>query len=177
MLDTEENGVPSTAAPAGRWAVGTYVSAWRQLCDAVWLRELEDPLFRRAVELAIADTSGPWPDTHWLHHEAWRNCIRSWWLPVRARYATPGDIPDDWLRGQREWEAERPASSGSDEARATRSERLAATWVSAEALIGTGAFWPLHLDPPHLVRTQFETLREWVPQAGSERAVAPWWRA
>jgi hypothetical protein len=173
MFDSES----STAVPGGRWAVGSYVSAWRQLCDAVWLKELEDPRFRRAVELATADTPGPWPDTHWLQREAWRDCIRSWWFPIRHHYATPADIPDDWLVDQREWEAERATASSPQQARAARSERRAATWAHAEALIGTGAFWPLHLDPPHLVRTQFETLREWAPLAAPERAVAPWWRA
>jgi hypothetical protein len=149
--------------PDGRRAVGTYVMAWRKLCDAVWRQELEDPLFRRAVELAEAAQPGPGPDAHWLQREAWRDCIRSWWFSVRDHYARPAEIPGDWLIEQREWEPDRAPSSNPERARAVCSARRAAAWARAEALIETGAFWPLDLDAPHLVRAQFETLREWAP--------------
>jgi hypothetical protein len=151
--------IPATAAPGGRWVAGTYVSVWRQLCDAVWQQELEDPLFRRAVELAKANQLRP--DVHWLQREAWRDCIRSWWSSVRDCYVDPTEIPHDWIVAQCEWEPERDSS--------LNPERRAATWARAEALIETGAYWPLHLDAPHLVRAQFETLREWVPTAVAER--------
>jgi hypothetical protein len=135
------------------------------VCDAVWQEELEDPRFRRAVELVEATQPGPGADAHWLQREAWRDRIRSWWFAGRDLYASPADIPDDWLNEQREWEPERGLSLNLGKARAVCSARRAATWTRAEALIETGEFWPLHLDAPHLVRAQFETLRDWAPVA------------
>lgn len=158
-------GAQGRPASCGRWAVGTYVTAWQRLCDAVWREELQDPFFRRAVELAEANQPGPAPDAHWLDHEVWRDCIRSWWFAGRDLYATPADIPDDWLMEQREWEPERELSWTLEKTRAVCSARRAAAWARAEVLIETGEFWPLHLDAPHLVRAQFETLRQWAPVA------------
>jgi hypothetical protein len=157
------NGVPARAAIAGRQSAGTYVLAFRKLCDAVWREELEDPLFRRAVHLVEASQPGPGRDAHWLQREAWRDCIRSWWFSVRDCYANPAEIPHDWIVAEREWGSEHAASLNLGLARATCSERRAATWARAAALIETGAFWPLELDAPHMVRAQFETLREWAP--------------
>jgi hypothetical protein len=157
--------VPEKPAPGGRWAVATYVTAWRRLCDAVWREELEDPLFRRAVELVEANQPGPGSDAHWLEHEVWRDCIRSWWFAGRDLYAGPADIPADWLVEEREWEPERELAPNLEKTRALCSARRAATWTRAEILIETGEFWPLHLDAPHMVRAQFETLRQWAPLA------------
>jgi hypothetical protein len=145
--------------------VETYVSAWRRVCDAVWQEELQDPLFRRAVELVEAGQPGPGPDAHWTRREAWRDCIRAWWFVSRDLYASPADIPEDWLTDQREWEPERALSPGAEERRAVCAAFRAATWARAEALIDTGGFWPLHLDAPHLARAQLETLRQWAPAA------------
>jgi hypothetical protein len=172
-LRTREDagGIPPPAACA-RSAVGTYVRAWRQLCDAMWQDELEDPLFGRAVELVEAGQPGPGPDAPWLQREAWRDCIRSWWFSVRDCYASPAEIPQDWIVVQREWEPERELASTAERTRTVCSERRAATWARVEALIETGDYWPLHLDAPHLVRAQFETLRHWAPAAVSEHAAA-----
>jgi hypothetical protein len=163
MLSSQLRRRASSAA-SGRNSVETYVTAWYRVCNALWQRELEDPLFRRAVELVEANQTEPGPDTHWLHREAWRGCIRAWWFSVRDCYASPAEIPQDWIVLQREWEPERETLNPA-QSRAVCSEQRAATWAQVEALIETGAYWPLDLDAPHLVRAQFETLCEWVPPA------------
>jgi hypothetical protein len=171
-LDRREGAgsIPTSSAASNRRALGTYVTVWRRLCDAVWREELDDPLFRRAVELVEANLPGPGPDAHWLQREAWRDCIRSWWFSVRDCYANPDEIPHDWLVAQREWEPERELILHAE--RAVCSEHRTATWARAQALIETGAYGPLHLDAPHLVRAKLETLRQWVPVA--EHAVPSW---
>jgi hypothetical protein len=151
----------ASSAARRRNTAETYVAAWRRVCDALWQLELEDPLFRRAVELVEANRPGLSPDTDWLLREAQRDRIRTWWFSVRDCYACPAEIPQDWIVMQREWKPDRQTSL--NPARAVCSERRAATWARVEALIDTGAYWPLHLDIPELARAQFETLHEWVP--------------
>jgi hypothetical protein len=156
--------IPAMADARGRSTLATYVAAWRKVCEAVWQEELEDLLFRKAVELVEAHQPGP--EAHWLQRlqrEAWRDSIRFWWLSVRDCYSRPAEIPHDWLIDQREWETEGAASLNRETARAACPELRAHTWARVEALIETGEFWPLHLDVPQLARAQFETLREWVP--------------
>ncbi|HEY7581059.1 MAG TPA: hypothetical protein VH855_25985, partial [Acetobacteraceae bacterium] len=91
----------------GRWAVETYLSVWQRLCEATWRRELEDPLFARAVALAKEDGWFPMPpeDAPWLRREAWRDVIRSWWFPARQHYASPDDIELNWIIEQHERDA------------------------------------------------------------------------
>src|SRR5262245_11187323 len=89
------------AVSSGRWAVETYAFAWQRLCNAAWREELEDPIFRRAVERAIEDeqvmVDAPWP-----HSEDFRDYVRSWWLLAREHYRSPDDVPSDWIIEQRE---------------------------------------------------------------------------
>jgi len=155
--------VSARAAIDSRQAVGTYVLAFRKLCDAVWQEELKDPLFHRAVQLVEANQPVPGSDAHWLQREAWRDCIRSWWISVRDCYSNPAEIPHDWILTDRAWDSKHASSLNPEQARVICSERRGATWARAATLIETGAFWPLELDAPHMVRAQFETLREWAP--------------
>jgi hypothetical protein len=158
------------SAAGGRNEAATYVAVWRRLCDALWHEELEDPLFRRAVELVEANHPEPGADARWLQREAWRGSIRYWWFSVRDCYASPAEIPQGWMVAQREWETKDELSLSLELAGAHSSGQRAATWARVEALIDTGAYWPLHLDAPHLLQAQFETLHEWAPAVPNRAA-------
>jgi len=162
----------ATARTAGgRWAVATYASAWRRACDALWREDLADPLFQRAVALAIEDDPTI-VDSIWPYSERWRDYIRSWWLPARVHYRGADEIPIDWIMEQRGRDVdgfqgiayrrpEREFALAEAEAAKAYSARLEAKWGRLKVLIGTGDFWPLHLDAEQLLRAQFETIGDW----------------
>jgi hypothetical protein len=167
----------------GRWAVATYASAWRRACDALWREELADPLFQRAVALAIEDDPTI-VDSVWPYSERWRDYIRSWWLAARVHYRGPDDIPIDWIMEQRGRDAdglqgdivcrqpEREFALAEPEAAKAHRATLEAKWERLKALIGTGDFWPLHLDAEQILRAQLETMGDWAVAFAAKGACA-----
>jgi hypothetical protein len=130
-------------------------------------------MFRAAVDAAEADEAGPGADTDWVSRERWRDYIRSWWIAAQGYYRSPNEVPRDWIYDQRErdvagcdqvlvfWLPEREAALPEVEGKAMYAARYEAKWKRVETLISAGAFWPLHLDPKHLLRAQFDTIGSW----------------
>jgi hypothetical protein len=174
---TAAPATPATAgvASAGRWAVDTYASAWRRLCEAVWCDELQDPMFSRAVELAGVDMPGLRDSGHWLGREGCRNEVRVLWHEARIEYRPhdavywhPDSIPADWVDRQRKQQEEsRWRGWGCEQEH----------WQRVRTLAASGDFWPLHLDSEHLLRAQLDTLRLAAATGLRQGECATWWRA